>query len=320
VFPAARNSAFEENYRIAMETGEVRRFDAYYAPLGIWLRASAFPSEQGVAMSLSDITAAVESRQQLEQLNAGLESRVRERTAELKRINDELAAFTLAVAHDLRAPLAGIDGFSQALGELVAGRTEPKIHHYLARIRAGVGRMDHLIEGLLELSRIGQTELEPRPVDLTAVARDCVEALRATATGRPVTVQVQDGLVAQGDPRLLRTVLENLLGNAWKFSEGRDPARIWFGQEADGAFFVRDNGAGFDMEQAPQLFAPFTRLHADGQFPGLGVGLASARRVVERHGGRIWAASAPERGTTFWFTLGQPLAAAVSQVGIKHPP
>jgi PAS domain S-box-containing protein len=303
VLPALRDSLFEENYRICMATKQVRRFDAYYAPLKMWVRASAFPSEHGIAISFSDITAAVEARQDLELMNAELERRVSERTAELKRINDELSSFTLAVAHDLRAPLAGVDGFSQALAERLAGETDGKVGHYVSRIRAGVSRMEHLIDGLLELSRIGRTELDPRQVDLTAAARDCVEALRANAAGRPVAVQVQEGLCGYGDARLLRTAIDNLLGNAWKFSAGRNPARIVFGQGEDGSFFVRDNGAGFDMERVEELFAPFSRLHADEQFPGLGIGLASVRRVIERHGGRIWAESSPDRCTTFWFTL-----------------
>jgi PAS domain S-box-containing protein len=304
VLPGTRDSAFEENYRLCMATRTVRRFEAYYAPLGIWARASAFPSGAGIAISFTDITAAMEARQQLERVNAELEARVRERTAELERINGELAAFTLAVAHDLRAPLAGVSGFSLALADRLADDPDPKVGHYLSRIQAGVSRMDHLIEGLLELSRVGRSEIQPRLVDLSAVANDCIEALRSNAASRPVAVEVQAGVCAHGDARLLRTVLENLLGNAWKFSAERHLASIWFGQEADGTFFVRDNGAGFDMERARELFAPFTRLHDAGRFPGLGIGLASARRVVERHGGRIWAESGAESGTTFRFTLG----------------
>jgi PAS domain S-box-containing protein len=306
VLPGLRGSPFEESYRLCMATRTVRRVEAYYEPLQMWARASAFPSEQGIAISFTDITAAMEARQQLERVNAQLETRVRERTAELKRINDELASFTLAVAHDLRAPLAGVSGFSMALAERLAREPDEKVARYISRIQAGVSLMDHLIEGLLELSRIGRTEMQPRRVDLTAVAQDCVQALRLTAGGRMGAVEVQQGLYAHGDARLLRTVIENLLGNAWKFSAQRNPARISFGQESDGTFFVRDNGAGFDMDRVEALFAPFTRLHADEQYRGLGIGLASARRVIERHGGRIWAESSADRGTTFWFTLADP--------------
>lgn len=302
LFPQARGTAFEENYRAAMERKEVRRFEAYYLPLGKWIRASAFPSEQGVAISFTDVTAARQARQHLERVNAELEERVRERTGELKRINDELAAFTLAVAHDLRAPLAGIGGFSRALAERTETIRDPKSAHYLDRIRAGVSRMEHLIEGLLELSRIGRTELDLRQVDLSAIAQDCIEALRAQPGTRAVRTTVQPGLRARGDARLLRTVLENLVGNAWKFTAAHALPAVEVGQGADGAFYVRDNGPGFDMAQAEEIFAPFTRLHAD-DVPGLGIGLASARRVVERHGGRIWAESSPGGGSTFWFTL-----------------
>jgi PAS domain S-box-containing protein len=303
VFPKARDSEFEENYRAAMEHGEVRRFEAYYGPLRMWIRASAFPSEQGIAISFTDATAAVQARQLLLRHNEELEQRVHERTEQLKRINDELAAFTLAVAHDLRAPLAGISGFSRAAADRLSGQSDEKVTHYLGRIQAGAERMDDLLAGLLALSRIGRAEIELRPLDMTALARDAVEALHAATPERMVVVQVQDGLRAHGDVRLLRTLVENLVGNAWKFSTRREPARIEFGQEADGAFFVRDNGAGFDMERAQELFAPFRRLHDAGDYEGLGIGLASARRVVERHGGRIWAESAPDAGAVFRFTL-----------------
>jgi PAS domain S-box-containing protein len=303
VLPGLRATVFEEHYRACMQTRTVQSFEGYFAPLKMWASATAFPSEEGIAISFSDITAKVESRRQLERMNAELEIRVRERTEELKQTNEELASFTVAVAHDLRAPLAAISGFSQALAERLADRPDEKVGHYISRIGSGVARMDHLIEGLLELSRIGRTPLDRRRVDLTSVAQDCVEALRASGACRSADVRVQPGLQARGDARLLRTVLENLLGNAWKFSAERNPARIAFGQESDGTFFVHDNGAGFDIDRVEELFAPFTRLHADEQFPGLGIGLASARRVIERHGGRIWADSNATRGTTFRFTL-----------------
>lgn len=306
VFPAIRNTVFEENYRRAMEQREVRRFEAHYEPLGIWLRACAFPSEHGMGISFSDITAAVSTRQQLLDSNERLEQRVRERTEQLKRINEELSAFTLAVAHDLRAPLAGISGFTRALAERLAEHADDKIAHYLSRIQAGVARMDDLLEGLLALSRIGSAEIAAQLQDLSEIARDTVESLFAAAPQRQVLVDIHDGLQAHGDARLLRTLVENLVGNAWKFSATRQPARIEVGRDAQGAFFVRDNGAGFDMQHAQQLFTPFRRLHDAQEFSGLGLGLASARRVVERHGGRIWAESAPDAGAVFRFTLGTP--------------
>ncbi|WP_299793176.1 ATP-binding protein [Ramlibacter sp.] len=303
VFPQARDSVFGENYRACMERREVRRFEAFFAPLGMWLRASAFPSEHGISVSLTDITAAREACSQLERMNGELDRRVRERTAELKRINEELALFTLSLAHDLRAPLTGISSFSVALEERIAGICDEKGKRYLSCIQGGIARMEELIEGLLELSRIGRAGMAPRDVDLTTMAREVVEALSTSDGARAALVDVQEGLRTRGDACLLHTLVENLLGNAWKFSAGRNPACITVGQQPDGTFFVRDNGAGFDMARADALFAPFTRLHDDRQFPGLGIGLASARRVVERHGGRIWAESQPDRGSTFFFTL-----------------
>jgi len=304
VFPAIRGSVFEANYRRAMDRREVCRFDAHYEPLGLWVRACAFPSGHGLGISFSDITAAMNARRQLLHSNEQLEERVRERTEQLKRINEELSAFTLAVAHDLRAPLAGISGFSRAIAERLEGHPDAKVAHYLSRVQAGVERMDDLLEGLLALSRIGSAEIAPQPQDLSAIARETIECLRTAAPGRPVLVRIEDGLRAHGDARLLRTLVENLLGNAWKFTAARDPAHIEMGRDTEGAYFVRDNGAGFDMQHARELFTPFRRLHDAQAFGGLGIGLASARRVVERHGGRIWAEAAPGAGAVFRFTLG----------------
>lgn len=306
VFPQARNSPFEANYRLAMEQHEERRFEAYYAPLQMWIRACAFPSEQGIAISFTDATAEITAQHEMRRLNSELEERVRERTEQLRRINEELSAFTVAMAHDLRAPLAGISGFSRAAAERLCGDGDQKLMHYLTRIQAGAERMDELLAGLLELSRLGRADIAPRTLDLSALARDAIECLRAAAPERRARVVIQEGLQAQGDPRLVRTLLDNLLGNAWKFSAARDPACIELGRDLDGAFFVRDNGAGFDMARAEELFAPFRRLHSQEEFEGLGIGLASARRVVDRHGGRIWAESQPGGGTVFRFTLPRP--------------
>lgn len=303
LFPATRNSVFEEHYRAAMERGEVRRFDAHYAPLQVWFRVSAFPSGQGIAISFADVTAATQARHLLQRQNEELELRVRERTEALQRINDELASFTLAVAHDLRAPLGGIRGFARAAVERLDPSHDTRLPHYLARVEANAQHMEDLLAGLLSLSRVGSAELARQPVDLSALAREALEALHAAEPLRRVVPRVQDGLRVRADPGLLRTLVENLVGNAWKFSAGREPAHIEVGQEATGAFFVRDDGAGFDMACAGDLFAPFRRLHDAQEFGGVGIGLASARRVVERHGGRIWAESAPGEGAVFRFTL-----------------
>lgn len=286
-FPGSEHGTFGRRYREALEHDRVCRFEAEYAPMSMWFRVSAFPSRDGLAISFTDITAARTTR-------------------------EELTGFTLAVAHDLRAPLAAIEGFSRALAEGLPPLAEPKLRHYAGRIRAAVTRMGQQLDALLELSRVGRAEMQPRRVDLTALARCTVESLRAGEPGRPADVHVAEGLVAWGDARLLRTLLENLLGNAWKFS-GRDGAgRIDVGQREDGAFFVRDDGPGFDAGRAEELFRPFGRLHGNGQVAGFGLGLASARRVVERHGGTLWAESAPGAGACFWFRLPGPQNPAAS--------
>jgi signal transduction histidine kinase len=231
-----------------------------------------------------------------------LESHAAERTAQLEATNRELEAFSYAVSHDLRAPLRAITGFSQILAEDHAAALGPG-RQYLDRIRAATRRMAGLIDDLLRLSQMATSELDRRRFDLAHQARDIVDELRAAEPDRRVDVAIPAALPAHGDPRLVRVVLENLLRNAWKFTSRRDAARIELGT-AGNAFFVRDNGAGFDPARADQLFTPFHRLHSAADFEGTGVGLATAQRIVHRHGGRIWAESAPERGATFYFTLG----------------
>lgn len=303
-FPGLDQTEFAGHYRAAMDEGRQTRCEAFYTPLAQWFRVSAFPSRQGIAISFTDITAAREMHQRLLQANAQLEQRAVERTGELRRTNEELASFTHAVAQDLRAPLAAIDGFSRALAERLPAEAGSTPRHYAARIRAGVARMHGLLDALLELARVGGAGIDARRVDLTAIARCTVEALRASEAGRDVVVDVQEGLFAVGDARLLRILLENLIGNAWKFSAARHPARIEVGRRDDGAFFVRDNGIGLCQERVDALFPAAPRLHTDTGAGGLGIGLASARRVAERHGGRLWAEAAADAGAMFCFTLG----------------
>jgi PAS domain S-box-containing protein len=243
-------------------------------------------------------------------LNALLEQRVRQRTGQLEAANRELEAFSSSVAHDLRAPLAAIDGFSAAL-ERDPPPAPERAAHYLRRVRAGVRQMGDMIDALLSLAQLSRASLRWEAVDLSARARRVLDGLREQEPQRVVSVTVEDGLRVQGDPRLLDLVLENLLGNAWKFTATREQADIQMGRAATSrgdaglAFYVRDNGVGFDMAYADKLFGAFQRLHGVGEFPGIGLGLANVRRIVARHGGQVWAESRPGEGATFYFTLGE---------------
>ncbi len=233
-------------------------------------------------------------------------ARLAAREAELSASNRELEAFSYSVSHDLRAPLRCIDGFSLALAEDCAAALPPVGLGHLDRIRAAIQRMDRLIDDLLQLSRVVRTELRQERVDLSAMARDIAEGLARTAPDRRVAFEIEAGLAAVGDPSLLRLVLENLLGNAWKFTSKHASARIALGQttrQGRPALLVRDDGAGFDMAHSAKLFRAFQRLHGSGDFAGSGVGLATVQRIVRRHGGEIWAEGAVEQGATFTLTL-----------------
>jgi light-regulated signal transduction histidine kinase (bacteriophytochrome) len=231
---------------------------------------------------------------------------VRERTRELELTVRELEAFSYSVSHDLRAPLRGIDGFSKILAEDYADKLDNEAARYLGRIRAGAQRMGAIIDDLLTLSRVTRGRLATQRVDLSAVAREVVEALREAEPERKVQVSIADDLVVEGDVQLLRLALENLLGNAWKFTRQEPLAQIAFDAkvaESGTVYRVRDNGVGFDMAHADKLFAAFQRLHDPDDFEGTGIGLATVRRIIERHGGRIWAEGAEGEGATFYFTL-----------------
>jgi PAS domain S-box-containing protein len=222
----------------------------------------------------------------------------------LRSSNQELQAFSYSVSHDLRAPLGAIGGFSRALMLKLEGHGDERVQHYLVRIQAAVEKMEQLIEALLSLAQVVRAPLNYGPVDLGALARETLEGLHMAQPQRQVTVQVQDALVAQGDARLLRVMMENLLGNAWKFTSQREEGRIEVARLADSSVFcVRDNGVGFDMAYANKLFGAFQRLHTEAEFPGTGIGLATVRRIVTRHQGRVWAESRVGEGTTFFFTL-----------------
>jgi signal transduction histidine kinase len=243
------------------------------------------------------------AEEQVRELNRDLELRVEQRTTQLQSANRELDAFSYSVSHDLRAPLRAIEGFSRALEEDCAGALDGDGRDYLLRIRRGCVRMGCLIEDLLKLSRSARRELEVRDLDLSRMAAEVVEELRAGNPESPAEFLIQPGLRAPGDPVLIRSVLENLLGNAFKFSSRVARPRIEFGA-AEGRFFVQDNGAGFDMAYVASLFGAFQRLHGADEFPGTGIGLATVQRILARHGGSIRAEAEPGRGARFSFTLG----------------
>ncbi len=229
-----------------------------------------------------------------------------ELNTELVRANEEQKAFSYSVSHDLRAPLRAVEGYSQMLFEDCAGQLDDKGRDYLQKVRASAKRMNELIEDLLQLSRVTSAELNRSRIDLSELARNVGLELEQKEPGRSVSLSIQDGLVVEVDGRLLRIVLDNLLGNAWKFTAKVPEPRIEFATERHDegrVFFVRDNGAGFDMQYADKLFRPFQRLHSESEFPGTGIGLATVRRIVERHGGRVWVEGAPGRGASVFFTL-----------------
>jgi PAS domain S-box-containing protein len=253
-----------------------------------------------------DITARKEAEQMLKQLNRELEERVQERTRQYQIINRELESFCYSVSHDLRAPVRHINSFSAMVLEELGTGIPDEARHHLERIVAAARSMGELIDGLLNLSRLSRSEMHRVPVDLSRIVSECVATLQSANPDRVVTCDIAPDVLVEGDPVLLRAVIENLVGNAWKFTAKTADARISFGQETQNqrpVFFIRDNGVGFDMTYADKLFQPFQRLHAVTEFEGSGIGLATVQRIIHRHSGEIWAESAPGKGTTFSFTL-----------------
>jgi signal transduction histidine kinase len=265
--------------------------------------------DDGATMSLlaiDDATTNVRAQHETQRLRLELEARVKERTADLETSNKELEAFSYSVSHDLRAPLRAIDGFSAQLLELYADRLDERGQHYLRRVRAATLRMSELIDDLLQLSRLSQETLRCERIDLTALSTSIANELRLQDPERRVSFESQPGLESWGDPGLIKIAVQNLIGNAWKFTGATATATIAIGRtdrELGNAYFVRDNGAGFDKRHADNLFGVFQRLHPQRQFPGHGIGLALVQRVIHRHGGRVWAEGSPGHGATFFFTL-----------------
>ena len=260
-----------------------------------------------VAGISTDITERKRAEDQVRRLNLDLERKVSERTAELEAANREMEAFSYSVAHDLKSPLRTIGGFSRILAKDYAGSLDSTGLDYLGRLQSASARMGELIDSLLRLSQVMRAEMTLERVYLSGMARTIAEELRRASPERVSEFIIHDNLAAVGDQPLLRIAMENLMGNAWKFTGKKGAARIEFGSSGEEGgrtvFFVRDNGAGFEMKHAEKLFIPFQRLHGEDEFPGTGIGLATVQRIIQRHGGRIWAEGEKESGATFYFTL-----------------
>ena len=298
----AHDEPFEMTYRITAASGEVK---------WVWERGSAVRGAAGDVVALegfiSDVTETRRAQDEVARLNAELEERVRQRTAQLEAANADLEAFAYSIAHDLRSPLTSIDGFSQSLEALCGDALPETGKHYLRRIRAGVRQMSDLTDAMLSLARLSRVQLRWDPVDLAAAARDAIDLLRERHPRTKLVLEVPARLPAQGDPRLLAQVMANLVGNAWKFSAHKPQTEIRIGtttgERGETVYFVADRGAGFDMAHASRLFGAFQRLHSPSEFEGTGIGLALVQKIVHRHGGLIWAEAKPGEGATFYFTL-----------------
>jgi signal transduction histidine kinase len=269
-------------------------------------QALRLPSPAHLAVANADLQREIIERSQAEKQVERQRLELARSNAELVVANTELESFSYSVSHDLRAPLRAIDGFSHALLDDYADRLDDPGRDYLNRIHTATQRMSSLIDDLLKFSRLSLAAMQTQLIDFSALVRSIVSELQMAQPERQIEVRIADGLEASADPGLVRVALENLLGNAWKFTSRRARAHIEFGQtEVNGtlAFFVRDDGAGFDPAYAERLFGAFQRLHGATEFDGTGIGLATVQRIVHRHGGRIWAESAVDCGATFYFTL-----------------
>ena len=287
--------------RFQRPDGGVRHVHLTYSPV-----PGTVGQDVAGLLQLEDVTERLLAEARVHALNRTLEARVALRTRELMRANQELESFAYSVSHDLRAPLRAIDGFSRILAERYTDRLDEAGQGYLSRVRRAASRMGELIDAMLQLSRLSRSALKVETVDLSRTVAEVIEDLQVAEPVRRVEAVIEPGLEVAGDATLLRNLLQNLIANAWKFSRDRDPARIEFGLTAAGEYFVRDNGAGFPQEYVDKLFRPFQRLHTEEHFAGHGIGLATVRRIVERHGGTIRAEGAVGEGATFYFTLPGP--------------
>jgi PAS domain S-box-containing protein len=283
-----------------------QRKDGSLYPVEVHLQLYEGEGEKLFMAIIQDITGRRKSEDEIHNLNSSLEQRIKDRTVQLEASNKELEAFAYSISHDLRAPLRGIDGWSQALLEDNAEQLDEKGRLYLSRVRSETQRMGNLIDDLLELSRVTRSDMQTDAVNLSELAEGIMARLRDREPGRRVEFQLTKGLTVRGDRQLLETMLVNLLDNAWKFTSLREVAKIEFGsyrQDGREVFYVRDNGAGFNMNYSTKLFGAFQRLHKQNEYPGTGIGLATVQRIIHRHGGAIWTEAKPEEGATFFFTL-----------------
>lgn len=317
IIPPADRDRHREGLTRYLETGEGSVLGRRTEMTAMRADGGEFPVEMGVTRIetedsplftafIADITDRKRAEQEIRALNTELEQRVKERTSQLELANSELESFCYSVSHDLRAPLRAIDGFSEALVEDLPDDLPEQTARYLDRIRSGTQRMGQLIDDLLNLSKVSRAGMSFAEVDMRAMTEEVVESLRQHEPDREVDVSIWESMTVTGDARLLRVALENLVGNAWKFTRHAKAPRIEVGSmrvDDKSVYFVRDNGAGFDMKYADKLFGPFQRLHRMDEYPGTGIGLATVQRIVHRHGGKIWAEAAPAKGAIFYFSL-----------------
>jgi PAS domain S-box-containing protein len=311
-----RITQLTEHGTLMFETTHQRK-DGSSVPTEVNARKTLWDGQTAIMSICRDITERKQAEEKINQLNVELEQRIIERTAQLETANKELEAFSYSVSHDLRAPLRGIDGWSQALLEDYHDQLDEKGQQYIGRVRSETQRMGRLIDDMLQLSRLTRAEMIKKQVNLSALAQTVFERLIHGEPQRQVDFNIQPELTAEGDPYLLESVLANLLENALKFTSKRADARIEFGQTASQgqrAFFVRDNGAGFDMAYSQKLFGAFQRMHKTSEFPGTGIGLATVQRIIHRHSGSVWAEAEVGRGATFYFTL-EPSSPALPPMG-----